>query len=179
MGCAGALYVLCGLPFAGKTHLAAELAARLGFAVVSIDEIKFAHGFPWTDDSPITSADWARILDEADGRTAAFVAEGRTVVYDCANLDRETRAGIREFAASIGCPCRLVFVDAPVETVRQRWRHNRRSRERFDLPEAVFESALAAFERPAPDEAAVPWDGTMDVSAWATRHLGREAAPPS
>ncbi len=31
------LYILCGLPFAGKTMLAKELEKRVGFVLIDID----------------------------------------------------------------------------------------------------------------------------------------------
>ena len=82
------LLILCGLPFSGKTVIARRLNERYGFPVVCIDEIKFAHGFPWIENSPITAADWDRIFTESYDRTRALLREGKTVVYDCANLQR-------------------------------------------------------------------------------------------
>lgn len=167
------LYTLCGLPFSGKTMLAHRLNARYGFPVVSVDEIKFAHGFPWVEDSPITAADWERIFEESYFRTRELLREGRSVVYDCANLQRESRENLRALAAAEHQPSRTIFVDAPVEVVGERWRENRMTGERFDLPEALFESALTAFVPPAPDEEVLVYDGSL--GACPARSSGREA----
>ena len=159
------LFILCGLPFAGKTVLARRLNERYDFPVVCIDEIKLAHGFPWVEDSPITASDWERIFAESYDRTRELLREGKSVVYDCANLQRESREKLRVLAAAERCPTQTIFVAAPVDTVRARWRRNRVSGERFDLPEALFESALAAFQPPAADEEALPYGGTPE-SSW-------------
>ena len=165
------LYILCGLPFSGKSVLARRLCARFGYPVVNIDEIKLAHGFPWTEDSPITPADWERIFGESYERTRALLQGGHSVIYDCANLDRSGRDTLRNVAEKAGCASRLIWVDVPADVARERWRRNRQTRQRFDLPEALFESALAAFERPSADEGAVVYALTDDVHAWIDKHL--------
>jgi adenylate kinase family enzyme len=38
------LYILCGLPFAGKTTLAKELVKRFGFVHIGIDQINTNFG---------------------------------------------------------------------------------------------------------------------------------------
>jgi predicted kinase len=158
------LYALCGRPFSGKTVLAERLRAGFGYPIVSVDEIKFAHGFPWIEDSPITEAEWARIFGESYDRTRALLRTGTSVIYDCANLSRASRDALRELAAEEGCSYRLVFVDISVDEARVRWRRNRDTRERFDLPESLFEWALAAFERPLTDEHPVVYDPSADVA---------------
>lgn len=97
------LYILCGLPFARKTVLAKRLHAGFGYPVVNIDDIKLAHGFPWAEHSPITSADWERIIDESYDQTRAPLRGGQSVVYDCANLDGEGRDFLRDLATGVGC----------------------------------------------------------------------------
>ena len=166
------LFILCGLPFAGKTVLARRLNERYGLPVVRVDAIKFAHGFPWVENSPITAADWERIFAESYDRTRELLREGKSVVYDCANLQRESREKLRVLAAAERCPTQTIFVAAPVDTVRARWRRNRVSGERFDLPEALFESAIAAFQPPAADEGALVYGGTPELDAWIGHHFG-------
>ncbi len=166
------LFILCGLPFSGKTVLARRLNERYGLPIVCIDEIKFAHGFPWVENSPITAADWDRIFAESYDRTRELLHEGKSVVYDCANLQRESREQLRDLAAAERCPSRTIFVDVPVGAVRARWRRNRVTGERFDLPEALFESALAAFQSPGADEEALVYDGTTELDAWIGHHFG-------
>ncbi len=166
------LFILCGLPFAGKTVLARRLNERYDFPVVCIDEIKLAHGFPWVEDSPITASDWERIFAESYDRTRELLRQGQSVVYDCANLQRESREKLRVLAAAERCPSRTIFVAAPLDVVRERWRRNRVAGERFDLPEALFESALAAFEPPDADEGALVYGGIPELDAWIGHHFG-------
>lgn len=166
------LLILCGLPFAGKTVLARRLNERYGFPVVSVDAIRFAHGFPWIENSPITAADWDRIFAESYDRTRELLREGKTVVYDCANLQSESREELRLLAAAERCLSQTIFVDASVDMVRTRWRRNRVSGERFDLPEALFESAIAAFQTPAADEEALVYAGAPELDAWIGHHFG-------
>ena len=78
---------------------------------------------------------------------------------------------LRDLAAKVGCTSRLIFVDVPVATARERWRLNRQTHERFDLPETLFESALTAFERPSPDERAIVYVQADDLDEWIRAHF--------
>ena len=58
------LYVLCGLPFAGKSTLARELAARLGLAHLEGDQIHREQGLGG-DDRRLTRAEWVAAYRES------------------------------------------------------------------------------------------------------------------
>ena len=88
------LIILGGLPGAGKTTIARELARRLGAVHVRIDSIEQA-----IRDSGVTVAS----LDDAGYRAGYAVAEdnlriGRTVVADSVNPIPRTRDAWREAA---------------------------------------------------------------------------------
>src|SRR5690349_13392248 len=58
------LYILCGLPFAGKTTLAGVLSDRLGLARLALDDIISEWGVG-LDGRPIPAEHWAAAYNEA------------------------------------------------------------------------------------------------------------------
>lgn len=115
---------LCGLPAAGKSHLAAALARRSGFALVGSDATrKRLAGIPLSERAPreLYSADWNERTYAELGRVAAShcVREGCGAVIDATfrrRRDRETFSN-----AFAGCaPVLFVECLAPPALRRER-----------------------------------------------------------
>src|SRR4051812_25686927 len=83
--CLPTLYILCGLPFSGKSTLGRALAAQAGGAIVSFDELYAEHGevLARTRD---TLAVWQAIRELAGERIGALLRDGVSVVYDNTNF---------------------------------------------------------------------------------------------
>jgi len=61
------LYILCGLPFAGKTTLARAMARRLGFVSIALDDVNSERGVGLSGEA-IPQAEWAKSYAEAHRR---------------------------------------------------------------------------------------------------------------
>lgn len=164
------LYILCGLPFSGKTILAKKLAEKFGFEQVSIDEIRFAHGFPW-EDSKITAKDWQKIFDESYQRTQEFLQNGKSVLYDSANQDRVSRDRLRKLAKEVGVAAKVIWLDIPLEIIKKRYKENTITQERFHLPEKFFNMAVNTYEVPKKDENVIRYTNAMDFNVWAEENF--------
>ena len=55
------LYILCGIPFSGKTTLANKVVEMLGFKRIDLDEIKFKIFGPKITDSQIDQDGWNKV----------------------------------------------------------------------------------------------------------------------
>ena len=146
-----ALYLLCGLPFSGKSTLAAELSSRLPAALVSLDAINAERGLD--GGQGIAEEEWARTHEIARGRTAALLDGGHSVVDDTFCW-RSLRDAFRAIATARGLATRVVFVDPPFEEIARRRRENDRARRRAPIDDAVFARVVASFEPPEEDETA-------------------------
>ncbi len=71
------LYILCGLPFSGKTTLAKKLSEKLGFVHIDLDEVKFEHGFKGISDDEASHMDWVKIFSDMDQRIRKALKEGK------------------------------------------------------------------------------------------------------
>ncbi len=145
------LYIMCGLPFAGKSRLAKELSENRGWKVVAVDEIKTKRGLRdvWQDMKP---EDWTDIFAEAERQTERELLGGRSVIYDSTNHTKHSRDKLRELAKRCHCSAKLILVDVSPDVAEFRWKANKESGERMDLPEWAFRTALGDWEPPVGDE---------------------------
>jgi len=160
------LYIFCGLPFSGKTTLANEIIKRVELIFVSIDDIKFAHGFSWTENENMTAEEWQRIFDESYQKTKDALRAGKSVLYDSANQDRTSRDRLRKIAQEAGAEVKVIFMNVPEQTVRERWLRNVNSKKRFHLPERFFNAAFTNYEPPTQDENVIEFHIGDEVTEW-------------
>ena len=164
------LYILCGLPFAGKTTLAQAILKQRDLAYVSIDHIKADEGY-FVNDDQVPDADWPGIYDVVHASILLPLRLGRSVLYDAANLTRKERDDFRDLASQRGFATKVIYVAVPEATARQRWQANKTSEQRFDIPEAVFDEAVATMEEPSKDEDVIVYAPTRDVARWIKANL--------
>ena len=151
------LYILCGLPGAGKTTLAAAITKGRDIAYVSLEHIKNDEGF-FVSDADVPEADWSGIEDVIHASLLMPLRLGRSVVYDANNLGRGQRDDLRALAASRNFASRVIYVAVPEKTLRER------------APDAI-DAALAAFEEPSKDEDVIVYAPTQDVAKWVRANL--------
>lgn len=159
------LYVLCGLPFAGKSTLARTLAARLDIPCVAIDAINTERGLG-LDLAPIAPQEWTATYAEAYRRITGALRAGTSAIFDAGSFTREQRDELQALAEGCGAAVRLVHVRVSPQVATARWQRNRLSSERYDVRDDYFAQALDSFEPPAADEHALVYDGSQSLDAW-------------
>jgi len=134
----GKLYIMCGLPFAGKTTLAKAIVSKLGFAYISLDDISREQ----TNSARQPERSW----EEACWRINKRLAEGQSVVYDATNHTKEERDLLRTLAFIRQVAAKVIFVYVPQYEARRRWREvgpgYSRSEEEFGRVAEHFQSPL-------------------------------------
>lgn len=144
------LYLLCGLPFAGKTTVAAGLSSELPAALVSLDAINSERGLD--GGLGIAAEEWVRTHEIAKARAAALLDEGHSVVVDDTFCWRSLRDAFRAIAEVRGLETQVVFVNPPLEEIQRRRLENDLRQYRPAIDDAVFDQVLASFEPPQEDE---------------------------
>lgn len=160
------LYILCGLPFSGKTVLTSKLINVLDLAKVSIDEIKFAHGFTWSEDENMSGEDWKKIFSESYDNTREFLIQGRDVIYDSANQDRASRDRLRALASDGDFLTKVIHLDTPFEVIHDRREKNKTLKNRFQLPDRFFNAAFENYEPPTKDENVITYNDNTEFDSW-------------
>ena len=165
------LYILCGLPFAGKTTLAGVLSDRLGLARLALDDIISEWGVG-LDGQIIPPEHWAAAYNEAYRRLDALLGAGRSVIYDATNYRLAHRRRLRRIAARHGATTRTIYLDVPEAEARRRWQQNRVTRLRWDVRAEDFAKVVEHFQPPEPGEGVLRYDPTVPVAQWIAQTFG-------
>lgn len=159
------LYILCGLPFAGKTTLARALESKFGVSRVAIDDINTERGV-WDDEAGMSPEEWTNTYNEAYRRIDLLLSQGKSVVDEGANYNRTLRDCLRAIAEKYHASTIVIYVDIPVSEAQRRWQENRRTRLRADVRDSDFAECLEHFDPPTEDEHVYRYDGSMPVGEW-------------
>jgi predicted kinase len=147
------LHLICGKVAAGKSTLAARLAAAPATILIAEDH--------WTSrlfkDELKTVADYARYsrrLREAMGpHVVALLKAGMSVVLDFPANTPAHRQWMRTLFEESGAAHRLHFLDVADEVCRQRLhRRNAGGQHEFTVSDAEFDEITSYFVAPAADE---------------------------
>ncbi len=162
----GNLYILCGLPFSGKTVLAKKLAEALQFERVDIDEFIFEHGYKSFDDPRITKELMQSFFAEYYARLLRLLKENKNVISDTSNPSRSGRNKLRDLAASVGRRAFVIYVNTPPEEVIECYWKNKTTQERQDITETTLMNAIQKMEVPQADEAPLVYNQSMLFDQW-------------
>lgn len=155
------LYILCGLPFSGKSTLARDIAQATAGVLVSYDAL-------WVEKQGETGRSFSfdELCTLAEDRLAQALAHGSSAVYDTLNNSRGWRDRLRQIAASQGASSVIVYLNTPLAVIEQRRKANDLTGERHSvLANTVWEEALK-FEIPEPSEAAIEFTPGTDIPSW-------------
>lgn len=150
------LFILCGLPFSGKTDLAKRIQEKLGGVVVSQDEVFLSLWKRKKGDLEIGDegpAFWAQAHLESLKEVERALAIGDRVIWDHTNLTRKERLKALSIAEKNGVSAEIVFLDVFCDEIKIRRKQNKITRVRNDIPEWLFQRRLDEMERPSVSEA--------------------------
>lgn len=145
------MFLMVGLPGAGKTATAKELAARHRALRLSPD----AWMIPLFGESEAGGK-----RDVLEGRLIWLALEalrlGTSVILDFGFWSRDERSALRWLAASAGASCQVVYlpVDRDTQLARIRHRQARTPEETFEVTEEEADGFRAQFEAPDSTELA-------------------------
>ena len=160
---------MCGLAFAGKSRLAAAIAARAGAVVVSLDDINERRGL--AGGLGISVEDWAATHEAALAEAERALTRGESVVVDDTNCFRFLRDAYRRAAQPFGYPSRVLWLDVGLEESLRRATENRRRGRRPDVRDDLLADLAARFEPPAEDENPIVVPPTEDLDGWVRETL--------
>lgn len=157
------LYILCGIPFSGKSTLARKIVKNLGFTKIDLDEVKYELFGPNTPDAAVDQDGWDKIYQDMYKRIESSLKNGETVLQDAGNFTRYERGLVQDIARKHGIEFSTIFVNTPVEIAKERMNKNRETKERIDVSNEDFQSTLAELEPPLEDEHPIEFKITDSV----------------
>lgn len=164
------LYLMMGLPGAGKTTAAKIIERLTGSVRLSSDEARL---MLW--EAPVfNEAEHQLLYEYLDEQTSRLLKADRSVIYD-ANLNRyEHRQEKYELARALGATTKLCWVQTPPEIAK-----NRRIKDDLthlvpssdESPAEMFERISKLIETPEKSESFIVLDGTKITSDYVARAL--------
>lgn len=143
------LFIVCGLPGAGKTTRAIELAERFGAFRISADD--------WMESLSVDIWDEdirARIEGLQRGFAADLLRVGTSVVVEWGTWARRERDDLLAMARRAGALAHLELLDPPLDVLWERVRDRGREREVGSraITRADLEQWTTMIQRPTTDE---------------------------
>ena len=160
------LFVLCGLPFSGKSTLARALSERFPLEHIEIDQVHEQRGVVPGQGRRVADEDWRAAFQRSFRRLHAVLAAGGSVVWDTASYRRAQRERIRGVAARYGATAHLIYLATPEAEARRRLERNRETGERRDVPDDNFFEVALDFEVPGPDEDPILYHPQTPIGQW-------------
>ena len=146
------LYILCGLPFSGKSTAARQLAEAKDADIVELDAVNTELGIGLT---PITPEEWSRSYKECYQRLQRLLRAGRSAIFDATNFTLRQRDEVRQVATDAGADAVVVYVRLTRAIAERRFLENRLNRRRHDIRDEDFAHVADNFEEPGDDEATI------------------------
>ena len=163
------LYILCGLPFSGKTTMAHAIAYQCGFVHLDLDALARAKRF--YPEEGISDEQWGRIFGEVYQQVAALLASGDSVVVDAVNYDRAGRDRVRTIAQERGSSVYVIYINPPMREIEQRRQVNQTVPQRPSVRDKDFMELATEFEVPTIEENLIIYDGAQSISEWIEQHI--------
>jgi predicted kinase len=165
------LYLMLGIPGAGKTTAATIIAELTGAVHMSSDEIRLKL-YPHP---AFTEHEHTTVYRELNREVERLLAAGKSVVYD-ANLNRYRHRDEKyQIAAKTKAKTVLIWVKAPEELAKQR-RVEEVNRHHLvpptEDPVSMFHRIVRVFEPPRPNEPYFELDGTAITPDYVRERLG-------
>jgi predicted kinase len=162
------LYIVFGIPFSGKSTVTRELVRQRGCRAIDIDAINTARGVGIAG-AAIMPEDWEISFASAGAQLDDALAAGESVAYDGHVWSRVQRDDFRALASAADADITFIYLDVPESVARERRLANRRTAQRFDVPDDLFAQAIALMEPPDEEEEVMRYDGSEPAAAWVAK----------
>lgn len=157
------LFILCGLPFSGKTYLSQKIAEHLPVTIVSFDAI-YEELRPKTGENLSPQPEvWNQVKQTALFYLINNLKEGKNVIWDSTNPLRKHREEIIRIGDNFGSQSIIVHVNTPLDEIRKRREENKSSHRKIDRGSEDFEQTLKAWENPSEEECAIQITSESDI----------------
>jgi len=146
------LWILCGLPYSGKSYLAGKILENTSAAYVSIDKILKSRGFDWDSNKLPDENEWKEIFYISYKESQEALRSGLVVLYDSTNHTKASRDMLRKIAHEVGAETQVIYVDVLPEVIWKRWEESRASKNRSLVDKKLVEMTISSLEAPTSEE---------------------------
>ncbi|NJR44554.1 MAG: ATP-binding protein [Hyellaceae cyanobacterium CSU_1_1] len=163
------LYLLCGMPFSGKTTLGKSIAQHLSCPYISLDEINEAKGLFGGDGIPVE--EWEKTHFLAMEQLPSLMESGQNIVVDDTSCFRWLRERFIDFVKPYDYQTVIVFLDIPLSVIKKRMKQNEETKARHRVKQNIIEEMAKTFEPPQADENVVRYSVNQSIDEWIAKHF--------
>jgi predicted kinase len=164
------LFILCGLPFSGKSTLARAMAERLGVVHVELDSVHGERGLDLREGLP-TREDWIEAYKRSYRKLDQVLAGGHSVVFDATSYRRVHRQRLARIASKYNVPATIIYLDVQDDEAKRRRDENRTTNERPNVDDDGFALVSGEMQLPSDDENALIYHPEAPASDWIEQTL--------
>jgi predicted kinase len=137
------LFIMCGLPFSGKSFAGREIAKLVNGVFISYDQL-------WVelDTNGEKNPSWERLSELAYKKIRGSLENSISIVYDTLNDVVSQRGKLRKIAKAVGCEAITLYMNTPVEVINQRRLQNESTKERHPVTDETLKEYIGRFESP-------------------------------
>jgi len=165
------LYLLCGMPFSGKTTLAKSVSEHLHCPYISLDEINEQRGMKGGDGIPVE--EWEKTHSIAINVLYELMPTEQDIVLDDTSCFRWLRDRYRTIGNQYSYQTIIVYLDIPLLEIRKRMQENEKTKVRLSVRQDIIEVMAKTFEQPQVDEIAVRYTLGQSIQEWITSHFAQ------
>jgi predicted kinase len=136
------LYILCGLPFSGKSLLAKEIEKTTSTKRISFDDI---YDTLVKSNKDVT---YEAGLNEVEKNIAKNLKDSYSVVYDSSNLKKERREALKKLAEQVGATPKVVYLQVSAEEIHKRFTQSLVDKSHHYLNEEFVNKSIKRLEAP-------------------------------
>ena len=163
------LYIMCGLPFSGKTTLARALANRCDCVHLDLDAIaRRKNLFP---EEGINDEQWGQVFREVYRQVTTLLTSGKSVICDAVNYDRVGRDRLRRIAQRSDSSVYVIYINLSIQELEQRRQANQAYHQRPPVRDKDFVELATEFEVPTTEENVLVYDGVQSIPEWMKDHI--------
>ena len=163
------LYLLCGMPFSGKTTLGKSIAQYLNVPYISLDEINEARGLKGGEG--ITVEEWEKTHFLARKQLEILIQSERDLIIDDTSCFRWLRDRFRNLAFKYDYQTTIVFLDLPLTEIWRRMENNQKKQMRHLVRPNIVREMAKTFEPPQEDENVIKYSANESIEQWISKHL--------
>jgi len=166
------LYIMCGLAFSGKSTLVKKIAEYTGSKLIAFDKL-------WVKKDkehlvPKGVEGWKFIRKVSQDEIAKALQKGLSVVYDENNIRFEHREELRNVAKKFGVTAVVVYLNTPLELIREREALNKNTQQRHEVASENFNAVLDQLQIPTIQENVRKFKPEYNLSEWIKINLMNE-----
>jgi predicted kinase len=167
------LYLLCGMPFSGKTTLAKALIAHLHASYISLDDINESRGLFGGEGIPVE--EWEKTHSIAMQQLHSLMELQQDIVLDDTSCFRWLRDRYRDFAVRQSYQTVLIYLDSAIAEIQRRMEENTKTEVRHGVRQSIVDEMAKTFEPPQPDEVVIQYSPDQRIEEWVARHFAKNA----